>query len=376
MTDRRVYLFAGGGSGGHISPGLAIAERLVERQPDTGVVFACSSREIDRIMLRESGVSFETLPAAPLTLHPRGLSRFVRGYVRSRNAAIGLMKSRGVSHVVALGGFVSAPVVAAAARLRIHSTLVNLDDPPGKANRWIARRCTQVLSAVRVSRRPGFAREVTGMPIRRHAMAPGPPEDCRRRLGLDPDAPTLLVTGASQGARSINTLVTSLAGDEPALFDGWQVVHLSGRSERDKVERAWADAGIRAWVRPFVHEMGPVWGSADLAVSRAGASSVAEAWANHVPTVFMPYPWHRDRHQERNARPMADAGGAVIERDHVDVAANLAGVGRTLRALMLDAAGRQAMRQRLRDQPAPDGADNAARMLMGCVSDADAQATA
>ena len=118
-------------------------------------------------------------------------------------------------------------------------------------------------------------------------------------------------------------------------------------------------------VTPFLHEMGLAWGSADLAISRAGASSVAEARANAVPTIFMPYPYHRDRHQENNAKPMVDAGGAVIETDNIDPARNAQAVGATMAALMADHQRRAAMRQSLRSHPGPDAAETVARMLVG-----------
>ncbi len=363
-SPARTFLFAGGGSGGHISPALAIAERLTDLEPESRSLFACSPRPIDRTMLEQASVAFTVVPGAPFSLRPAGAVRFLRGFTRARRVASELIVRESVDRVVAMGGFVAAPVVAAAARAGVPVTLINLDDPPGKANRWIARRCDQVLTAVELPRHRRFARQVTGMPIRRLAMAPGPPEVCRTRLGLAPDRPTLLVTGASQGARSLNALVTALAAQAASEFDGWQVLHLAGERDHDRTVAAWDAAGVRAEVRSFVHEMGPVWGAADLAISRAGASSVAEAWANAVPTVFMPYPFHRDRHQERNARPMADAGGAVIEVDHVEISANLPAAGATVRRLMGDRASLGAMRQKLRDTPAPDGAGTVAGLLL------------
>jgi len=111
--------------------------------------------------------------------------------------------------------------------------------------------------------------------------------------------------------------------------------------------------------------MGPAWGAADLAVSRAGASSVAEAWANAVPTLFLPYPHHRDRHQHRNAEPMAAAGGAVVETEAGDPATNGAGPSATLRDLIRDEPRRRSMRAALRAHPAPDAAGTIARMLLG-----------
>jgi UDP-N-acetylglucosamine--N-acetylmuramyl-(pentapeptide) pyrophosphoryl-undecaprenol N-acetylglucosamine transferase len=372
MSDRedrsepaRTFLFAGGGSGGHLSPGLAVAECLGELDGCVSAFFACSRRDVDRTMLTRARVPFEQIPGSPFSLRPLGALRFVRDFIRSRRAASEVLDRVGAERVVAMGGFVAAPVVAAAVVAKLPVTLLNLDAPPGKANRWIARHCQDVYSAVPVPEMPRFAQRVVGMPVRRVALAPGPPESCRRELGLDPSAPLLLVTGASQGARSLNTLLAALAATESAVFNGWQVLHLSGTGDESELRDAYAAAGVAAQVRPFLHEMGAAWGAADLAVSRAGASSVAEAWANGVPTVFLPYPHHRDQHQSRNAQPMVEAGGAVLEVDRSDPRENLPEAGTTIRELLTDEARRQAMTESLRRRPAPDAAGMIARLLLG-----------
>lgn len=357
-------IFAGGGSGGHISPGLAIAERLGEIDPACRAVFACSNRQVDQSMLSEARVEFETLPSSPFSLRPRALGRFAADFLRSRTAAGSLLRRRQAARVVAMGGFVAAPVVAAAVRSGIPVTLVNLDAPPGKANRWIARRCQHVVSAIEVKQPQGFAHRVVGMPVRRCAVAPGSRQECRRRLALDEQRRTLLVTGASQGARTINELMVELVRRYHAGFEGWQVLHLCGSGDAGPLRAEYEHAGVPARVEPFVHGMGVAWGAADLAVSRAGASSVAEAWRNAVPTVFLPYPFHRDQHQANNARPMVDAGGAVIEPDHIQIGANLDGAGATILALLADAGRRGAMRGKLESRPAPDAAETIARLIL------------
>jgi UDP-N-acetylglucosamine--N-acetylmuramyl-(pentapeptide) pyrophosphoryl-undecaprenol N-acetylglucosamine transferase len=360
----RVVLLAGGGSGGHISPGLAIAERLREQCPAVRVIFACSERPIDARMLAAGGAAYTTLPAAPLSLRPAGMLRFLRGFRRARALAADLMRSHDVRHVVTLGGFVAAPVVVAANRLRIPVTMINLDSPPGKANRWLRRRCGRVISSVAVDRPPGFADVVVGVPIRRDALAPGDRTVCARELGLRPELRTLLVTGASQGSRSVNQLVLAMARTMPQVFHGWQVHHLSGEGDDGSVREAYAQAGTPALVQPFTDRMGLAWGAADLAISRAGANSVAEVEANAVPTLFLPYPWHKDRHQFRNAQPLVDAGAAVVETDHVDVQVNLGRLGPVLSGLMHDHERRKRMREAAARRAPADAAATIAAMLL------------
>ena len=274
----RTFLFAGGGSGGHISPGLAIAERLTELEPSAHCVFACSNRAIDAAMLSDAGAAFEPMPASAFTVQPLRLLRFLSAYRQTKQIARELIRRENVLDVISLGGFVSAPVVAAAKVCGAKVTLVNLDDPPGKANRLIARRCDRVLSAIDLQHGAGFEHRRVGMPIRRNAVALCDAATCRKRLGLDPVKKTLLVTGASQGAGSINRFVPRLATEYGEAFADWQVYHLAGHSAPDEVRQAYTEAKVSAVVESFQDCMGLAWGAADLAVSRAGASSVAEAW--------------------------------------------------------------------------------------------------
>ncbi|UCD76780.1 MAG: glycosyltransferase [Phycisphaerales bacterium] len=366
VGEHPAIVFAGGGSGGHISPGLAIAERLEEIAPGATALFICSPRAIDAHMLGEAKVEHLAIPAAPFSVRPVGALRFLRGYRASRRRCREVFGGRAISQVVALGGFVAAPVVAEAKVCRLPVTLINLDSPPGKANRLMARKCDRVWSAIELPDHPHFAERVVGMPIRRRALAGGDSAECRRKLGLEEDLPALLVTGASQGATSINRFLAALVESEAGMFHGWQVLHLAGREGGDDVPRACEAAGIRAKIVPFLDEMGLAWGAADLAVSRAGANSVAEAAANCVPTLFLPYPYHRDMHQANNARPLVESGGAVMETDRIDPAENVRMVGPVLQSLMHDDERRLAMRRSLEANRPGDAAAEICRLLLGC----------
>jgi UDP-N-acetylglucosamine--N-acetylmuramyl-(pentapeptide) pyrophosphoryl-undecaprenol N-acetylglucosamine transferase len=362
-------IFAGGGSGGHISPGLAIAERLKAIAPDSKAIFVCSNRAIDAAMLSDAGAEFVAIPASPPSLNPLAAWRFILNFQKSKRIVGDLIRTNEVSRVVTLGGFVAAPAVCAANSCGVPATLVNLDSVPGRANRWMAKRSDEVLSAVEIPSMPGFVSKggVVGMPIRRRALAPADAPECRVRLRLDPHRPTLFVTGASQGATSINAMMIALAASNPRMFDDWQIYHLSGSGADEPVRAAFSEAGIKAVVEPFINEIGLAWGAADIAISRAGASSVAEAAHNAVPTIFLPYPFHKDMHQTHNAQPLVDlrgGGGAMIVTDLIDAAENARAIGPVLSDLMKDAARREAMRSWLRSHQFPDAAMTIARMLV------------
>lgn len=365
-----LVIFAGGGSGGHLFPALAVAERVRERVPDADLVFLCSQRRIDESILSQASEAFVPLGAQPLAWRPfpAALWRFAAGWRRAvaRTRAV-LAERRAASRpaiVALMGGFVAAPAARAARSAGLPVVLVNLDVVPGKANRLAARFASRLVSAVPCPDFPSFSREVVGMPIRRRAIAAAAPEECRRRLGLAPDHLTLLVTGASQGAGTLNRLVTDLIREHPAAFSGWQILHLTGEADFEEVRQGYAGGAVPAVVLPFLSEMALAWGAADLALSRCGASSVAEAVANRVPTLFSPYPWHRDEHQRLNAQPWVDAGLAWLEADRIDPQENLDLMGLRLLEVMADAPARARVRAGLADRPAADAAGAIADLLL------------
>lgn len=363
MTDRGpgLVVFAGGGTGGTVGPGVAIAERLRDRRPDLDIRFLVSDRAVDRLLLDPDGWPCRPTPARSPSIRPAAAVRFVRGWWSTRRIAAATWRSAERPRVVALGGFVAPPVVAAAVRDRVPVDLLNLDAVAGRANRWIAARATRVLTAVPTDL-PG-AGEPVGVPLRRAVLATETPAAARTSLGLDPDRPTLLVTGASQGARSIDRFMVDLLETRAAILAGWQVVHLAG-GEVDRLEAAYASAGVPATVRPFLESMGLAWSAADLAISRGGASSIAEIAASRTPAIVLPYPWHADRHQARNAAALESRGAVAVLDDPVlgdDAGVCLAS---TLDALLADRTRVDSMRDAFPDTP-PDAAARIADAILG-----------
>lgn len=361
-------ILAGGGTGGHIAPGIAIAERLREVAPSIALHFACSTRPIDAQMLERAGFPYSPIPAEGFSPRPAKLLRFARAFLAGRSVAHELLRAQDARCVISLGGFVTAPVVHAARSLRVPVFLVNLDATPGKANRWVAKRAQRIWSACATPGCPTFATRIVGMPIRRIAIASSDAESCRAQLGLERGLHTLFVTGASQGAKSLNDLLMLMLKQHRSAFSGWQVYHLVGGGERNVVEAAYREAGVHAVVSTFIDHIGLAWGAADLALSRAGANSVAEAVSNAVPTVFAPYPWHHDQHQKANAQPFVDQGLARCEIDAIEADANIRDLGRVLESLMKDHPAREAMRTGLRALPQADAALEIARTAAAIAS--------
>ncbi len=366
-AHRRTIVLAGGGSGGHLSPGLAIAERLLEIDPSARPLFMCSDRQIDAQMLGDAQAEFRPISAVGLRFSPPGVVRFVAAYWRGRGESLRILREERVEHVVSLGGFVTGPVTAAAKALGIPITLLNLDATPGQANRLVARRAQRVLSAVNTPGWPQFAEAIVGMPIRRRAIAPAGRAECRAKLGIPATRPVLLVTGASQGAGSLNQFMVEFAHVHRPILEHWHILHLAGpRGEPCAADLtdAYARVGVNATVVPFMNEMGLAWGAAELALSRAGANSVAEAEANRVPTVFVPYPYHRDLHQVANAQPLVDAGAAVLAYDKLTPEENMKTIGVALEQLVCEGTRRDAMERALESRGNLDAALAIARTLL------------
>jgi UDP-N-acetylglucosamine--N-acetylmuramyl-(pentapeptide) pyrophosphoryl-undecaprenol N-acetylglucosamine transferase len=243
-------------------------------------------------------------------------------------------------------------------------TLLNLDSVAGRANRWIARRAKTILTSVACDI-PG-AEDPIGVPLRRAVLADAEQSESRRRLGLDPDRKTLLVTGASQGARSLNVFMGGFLNAHADALADWQVMHLTGSgTDCDQLRAAYLNAGVKAQVLEFLNSMGDAWGAADLALSRGGASSLAELAANTVPALIAPYPWHADQHQAVNARDLVALGGVVLVKDTIELSSNLNSIGTSLQTLLQDSAQRTSMREALESLPTQDAAMEISKRLLG-----------
>jgi len=360
-----VIWLGGGGTGGHIFPNVAAIERLRERGVDARPTYLVSNRPHDLEFLKseqERGGKAHAVAARPLSGRPWTWPGFAAALHRATRQLVALGRAERPAAAVVTGGYISAPVVGACRRLGVPVLLMNLDAVPGKANRLMAGQASDVFAAYPCDLNSA---QVVGMPLRRGVVSDADQAAARRSLGLDTEQRTLLVTGASQGAQSINRMMATLCADPQHA--GWlrelQVYHLTGAKDKREVTQAYDSAGVRAVVRAFEPDMGKAWAAADLAVSRAGAGSVAEAWVNRVPCLFLPYPFHKDEHQKFNAQPVVDLGGAVLERDRIAPGNNLDSIGPVLRDLATDPARLETMRRAMRDHPMGDGAAAVAEWL-------------
>lgn len=330
-------VFAGGGSGGHLYPALAITEALRARCAGVRVTFFATDRALDARVLGKAGEEMVPQTVKPLTVRPWRMPAFLRAWRAATRRCRKSFEASAPSVVVGTGGFASGPAVWVASRMGIPTALLNPDLIPGKANRYLASRVDRVFAQWPETKsrfRRGVNVVATGCPVR-SAFATATREAGIARFGLSPDRRTLLITGASQGSHAINESMAALAPDV-ASVSCWQVVHLTGDSDSSAVERAYREAGVAAKVLTYSEHMAEAMAAADLIVSRAGASTLAEIAAAGKPSILVPYPHHRDQHQLAQARLLAMRGAACVVCECSEMNATVAGLRTALMPLLSD----------------------------------------
>jgi UDP-N-acetylglucosamine--N-acetylmuramyl-(pentapeptide) pyrophosphoryl-undecaprenol N-acetylglucosamine transferase len=356
------FVIACGGTGGHLFPGLAVAEEL--RADGHEVTLLVSEKEVDARALRaHPDLPSKTLPSIGLpTFFSPAMLTFLRRLWESLRKCGRAYDADRPHAVLGMGGFTSITPLMAAHRRGIPAFLHESNAIPGKANRLAARFCRAVLlgfddCAKHFPKRPT---QVTGTPIRRE-LAVGVPAkaDARSALGLDADRRTLLVMGGSQGASGINRLMTE-AALELRGFD-LQVVHLSGERDAEALRSAYTAAGLSAVVLPFCDRMQDVYAAADLVVSRSGAASLTELSWFGLPSVLVPYPHAAEDHQTLNARIFERAGAAQIFSEKEASGASLATV---LRSLLASGASLESMAAAAKSLAPRDAAKRVAEVLI------------
>ncbi len=372
MTRANWFVFAGGGTGGHLYPALAVTDALRKRDPQSDITFYCTPRPIDAKVLAQAGVEAIPQRVRPLPRRPWQIPGFLYHWWNSvRTCRQAFVRRRPVA-VLGAGGYASGPPVHAALKMGIPTFILNPDAVPGRANRHMAARpgIHAVFAQWEVTLNyfpPSAPVEVIGCPVRGQFRGNLDRAKVLRSFGLRTDQPTLLVTGASQGARTINEALLLLVNKVAAA--NWQILHLSGTADQERVQQAYIkvrdtqQSNFTFSVLPFTSKMPGAMAAADLIISRAGASTLAEIQVAGLPSVLLPYPYHRDQHQRHNAQVLADAGAAVLMNDAQNSAANAETLTPILDDLLYNPHKREKMSQAARKIAHPDAADNIARRL-------------
>lgn len=314
-------LFAGGGTGGHLYPAIALADALGSRAQ---IRFLGTRDRLEAKIVPQAGYDLETISSRPLQ---RALSPAVFGTLFANAAgigqAMGALRRFHPDVVIATGGYVCFPAIAAAkilrsmGRLRARFALLEPNAQPGLTNRLLAPMVDEVWGAF-PDAAPAFAGKYvhTGIPVRASLTHPNNRIEAARRLGLDPSRRTILAIGGSQGARSINEAVAALV-TRRALPADWQILHVSGERDYEYMKAEERDPFGANLVKlvPYLSEMADAYAVSDLVVARAGASTLGEIAALGLASILIPYPFAAEDHQTRNAAEFETAGAAIVIAD-------------------------------------------------------------
>ena len=371
------YLLAGGGTGGHIYPGFAVAEAVRALDPAARIDFACTTRALDRPILKGWNGRILVQPIQPFAVRPMGFLKFTLGWWRTKFLVRRWLKENKIVGVLGLGGFGSGAAVYAASKLGLRTAFLNPDFVPGRANAWLSEYSEKIFVQF-AGTQQYFHRpvEVVGVPLRSNICRLAGPDraDLRRQalteFGLDPAKKTLVIMGGSTGARSLNSAAVKALGELADRMAGaWQVLHVTGSADYERVragETYHTLAGVTVKTAPYTDRMDLAWAMADAAICRAGAITLAELTAAQVPSVLLPYPYHRDNHQAKNADVLVRAGAAVMVTD--DKVAGPETVGNlrdALARILCDETVRSSMVQSAATLRRVDAAERVARWLIG-----------
>lgn len=309
---KKRIVIACGGTGGHLYPGIAVAETLRARGHETMVLI--SEKNIDSLAATgHSHLTFAKVPAVPL---PRPWSpkmiKFISSNLQAWRQCQKLFKSFQAEVVLGMGGFTCTVPLMVGRRRGCRTFIHESNAIPGKANRLNARFSNLVLLgfAECETHFPNRRCEVVGTPLRPALAKAVDQREARYRFHLQPDLPVVLVMGGSQGARGVNR---NVAAALPFLKDkGVQILHITGPGEFDDLSKSYVDCGVPHHVAPFCHEMEQAYAAADLMVARSGASTLSEiAWFG-LPSILIPYPHAAEDHQTRNAEIFSKAGAGKL----------------------------------------------------------------
>ncbi len=371
MSDSKTILFAGGGTGGHLYPGLSVAQAMLARDPSIKPLFLTTNKEIDKVILGPTGFEFIPQPIVPPVKTVGGLLKFWKSWRETRDIVKKVLKDRQPAAVLGLGGYAAGVAVKEAAQRGVKAAIINPDVIPGKANQYLLQYvdtvcCQFAETSAHVDPKHHGKLKTTGCPVRTEILDMPPRAAALQRLGLDATLQTLVVTGASLGAQTINEAILTMLKD--VTLRGWQILHLSGRDHVASVRAGYRELEQPAVVVDFTPAMADVWAVADIAISRSGASSCAELTACGVPSILLPYPYHKDMHQRANAQVLADAGAAILIDDEKDRRKNADKLRPALESLLFDANKRKAMATAAKTIGKPDASDEVARTMLGMIA--------
>ncbi len=355
-------MIACGGTGGHLFPGIAVAQHL--KRMGHHPVLLISRKEVDAEASSKYGdLEFHTVEAVAkpplLSLRMPGfLWKLARTYLRCKR----LLKAEKVDVILGMGGFTTMPPVRAGWALGLRAYVHDSNALPGKSNRMTARWCNKVLLGLPEAAQylPGHDCAIVGTPVRDELLHLPDKAEARRRLGVPEEGTLILVTGGSQGARNLNSLLVDAARADA----GVHYLVIAGRQDAERVAGL-AEGASNITVIGFCADMAAAYAAADGVIARSGASTLTELSLIGKACLLVPFPYAADDHQTHNARAFASRGAAVLCQQS-ELTSEV--VHRFVHETVMDAAARAAMEDAMRGLSRPDAAEAIARVLVEGVA--------
>ena len=308
-------IIAGGGTGGHLFPGIAVAQELEERFKKSEIYFITGHKRMEDQILANYGYKVRNIEVEGIK--GRELSKVIPALIKlplSLFQAISLIRQINPGLVLGMGGYSSGPVCLAAKYMGIYTAIHEQNSYPGLTNRLLARFVEQVFISFEESRGLLKSKNIvmTGNPVRQDLFK-------ETKNPLKQAVFRILILGGSQGARAINEAFVAALEYLNGLGNQIDVVHQTGKADYDRVLQEYHNRGLKGQISPFIHDMATAYNQSDLIISRAGASTIFELAVLGKPSILIPYPYATNQHQKINAETLARAGGAeVVIQDHLD----------------------------------------------------------
>jgi UDP-N-acetylglucosamine--N-acetylmuramyl-(pentapeptide) pyrophosphoryl-undecaprenol N-acetylglucosamine transferase len=355
-------VFAGGGTLGHLFPGLAVAAEIKRLAPEARIGFTGAGREVEQHRVTAAGYEYQAIACRP---RPNGMVeslRFVADNVRGLRQAIRYLRRQQVDVVVGLGGYASYPMARGAVLCQKPVVLLEQNAVPGLATRRLASHARLICVAFEETRHDLAAScpiRVTGNPVRQNAVRSDAASGQR-----------LLVLGGSQGSQSLNAAVPLALARLKSRLAGWSILHQAGEAGAPATQKLYAQLRLKARVVPFIENLPTMMAHCQLAISRAGGTTLAELSAAGLPAVVVPYPAASDQHQLRNAEILAACGACRMVQDPHGAQSLAAQLTIELLDLLSSADRRAAMAGAMQKLARPAAAWHVARMILdhaGCA---------
>ena len=307
-------LITGGGTGGHLFPGIALAQAVEQTYAGSKVMFIGTERKVDKNGLANLGFITTTIRCRPIK--GKSISQILTALIQlpiGLFEAIKIIRQFKPDLVFGVGGYVTGPVIVAARLLGVTTCIHEQNTVPGLANKILGRIVNKVFVSLPGSEKyfPAHKTILSGNPVRSSLLNKAKEEKQRKSA----DQPTILILGGSQGARRLNSLVLEAAKRCLVnLTPMPEIIHQTGDMDEEQAKKVYAELGMHARVDAFISDMAEVYCRADLIVSRGGATTLAEIMIFGKPAILVPFPYAADNHQEKNGRILVDSGGGVMFR--------------------------------------------------------------